>query len=337
MRAFSVLDSNGALTILCRNLYLGADYLALFPPYEEKRPLGLIVNAFFRMVEKTRYPERAKLLAMEIATRTPHIVCLQEVFHYRLQEPFAQSPTIDLDFLDILLRELALLRENYQIATEALATEARLPIIRNGRIQSLQVIDRDVILVRNGMNFHSGGYAQFREIHTLDLPNRTHEEKRAISIRRAYGWIKVVWYGLTIQVFNTHLDDSSDAVQLSQARELCNLLMTEIGPVVIAGDMNAVPGSNTYKAFLDAGFSDPFQTDGKDTYGAKADLSDNPLVFAERIDHIFMRGPLECRAVEHFGDNPDARTAPPKLWPSDHAGLMAVLKPIPPSCYHPMA
>ena len=53
---------------------------------------------------------------------------------------------------------------------------------------------------------------------------------------------------------------------------------------------------------------------------------DNPVSkLDERIDYVFVRDAdvRECRVV---GDQPEDRTRPGGLWPSDHAGVVARLE-----------
>src|SRR5690554_1714563 len=76
-------DSPYALSVLCRNQYLGADFQLLCPAYSTLS-LQQITTNFYRFVESTRYVERAETLAAEIERYKPNVVCLQEVFDYRI-------------------------------------------------------------------------------------------------------------------------------------------------------------------------------------------------------------------------------------------------------------
>ena len=52
-------------------------------------------------------------------------------------------------------------------------------------------------------------------------------------------------------------------------------------------------------------------------------MLDNPVSkLDERIDYVFVRDAdvRECRVV---GDQPEDRTRPGGIWPSDHAGVVA--------------
>src|SRR4051812_46334172 len=99
------------LKVLTRNLYLGADLAPLFN-VRSVQELVAATTQVFATVQATNFPERAKILAKEIAELDPHVVGLQEVTLWRSQTPAdfhspPNAPTIEYDFLSTLLEELA--------------------------------------------------------------------------------------------------------------------------------------------------------------------------------------------------------------------------------------
>lgn len=87
-----------------------------------------------------------------------------------------------------------------------------------------------------------------------------------------------------------------------------------------------------------AGFGDAWERTklGRRAHGLTcchlSDLSNNTSTFDQRIDFIFirtigLRRPLKrypgLMALDVIGDEPQDRTVPNQLWPSDHGGLVA--------------
>ncbi len=118
------------VTVMTRNLYLGADInrplnAALTAQASGKTAQQLLValaNATYvtrAIVDQTDFPVRAGLLAGEIARTRPDLVGLQEVALWRSgplqlgQFGVPNATTVDYDFLQILLDELAARGEEY--------------------------------------------------------------------------------------------------------------------------------------------------------------------------------------------------------------------------------
>ena len=74
------------LTVMTRNLYLGADLDPLLAESDPNQIPFLAAHAF-QAVLASNFPERAQALAGEIAASRPHLVGLQEVSTYRVQSP----------------------------------------------------------------------------------------------------------------------------------------------------------------------------------------------------------------------------------------------------------
>src|SRR5437870_8873041 len=83
-RSFPDAGERG-ITVLTRNIYLGADLgpVLTAPPAQ----IPLVVAQTFAKIQATNFPGRAGRLAQEIAATAPHLVGLQEVTLYRRQSP----------------------------------------------------------------------------------------------------------------------------------------------------------------------------------------------------------------------------------------------------------
>jgi endonuclease/exonuclease/phosphatase family metal-dependent hydrolase len=148
--------------------------------------------------------------------------------------------------------------------------------------------------------------------------------------------------GIELQVCVTHLTDSREtaagvAIRLQQARELIAWLERApdpSSPLLLAGDFNDVPDSQTIAAITGAGFLDLWQTAGSGP-GFTNDRDDLDIESPygghnQRIDYLFFRPGRGCRSeiakVRLFLDRPRRTPEGGWLWASDHAGLIATLR-----------
>lgn len=332
------------LRVLCRNLYLGADFNQLLPA-QTALSLAQIVANFYRFVLDTRYEERAQALAREIVARDPHVVCLQEVFEYQLlgaaasDAPPSDAPPSDappvlsqISFLAVLLTQLRAQGAHYVVAGIVPTTAVTLPVQWSGSAASLNVRDHDVVLVRSGVVVLESWALKYRAKITAPLPGPTHPDRVELQVQRGFNWVVIDWQQTQVGIVNTHLESISEEIQRQQAVELLGLLMEETGPVILAGDLNADPAGIVYPLLTSegGGFRDPFAasstapsaTTPLNTYGASATLRDEFLDLRSCLDHVLHRGPIEALRTEVFGIDPAERTSPSGLWPSDHAGLL---------------
>lgn len=337
------------ITVLSRNLYLGADILMLFTDETCPQELPDLTKNFYDVVRSTKYPERAKAFAKEIAAHQPDLVGLQEVFRYQIRSfsdsvanPVNSDKTAaefeTLDFLDILMKELEDRRLRYTIVAESINSNEVLPV-RNadsadGRQLALHITDRDVILARAGLETANPAAKNFTAHLAPFLPHRDCPGAKQVSFKRGYAAIDVKIAGQSLRFANTHLEGSSAApVQRQQATQLVAELSQSRIPVVLVGDINSDPcgcAGEAYTIITASNFIDTFeqvQPGGTSpTCCEDANLANCPSKNYTRIDFIFYRGALTPLSFERFGVELKDRT-PSKLWPSDHAGIVATLSP----------
>ena len=114
--AAAATDDGQKVRVMTRNVYLGAD---LSPAIGAADLCGAIDGAgvIYNEVQRTNFPERAVPLAREIKQAKPHLVGLQEVALWRVQNPSdlgappinpnaTPATTVQYDFLDLLKDEL---------------------------------------------------------------------------------------------------------------------------------------------------------------------------------------------------------------------------------------
>jgi len=114
---------------------------------------------------------------------------------------------------------------------------------------------------------------------------------------------------------------------------------------VVAGDLNAAPGSITVTHLRDAGFVDGWLAAGKPECDAThregctaGGTAPEPWVgmdtkagagFDERIDYVWLRSGRDCKArvkARGFATTPRATPLNGMWWPSDHAGVYAAVR-----------
>lgn len=152
------------LTVMTRNLYLGAD---IMPIASAQTPEGLLAAAtrFWRDVGRTNFPARAQAIADEIASARPDVLGLQEVSVYKYGPPAVcmgaspTEPTADvpvLDFLSVLQAALAERGMEYELAAQVTTLDVELCILDASvpeGVRDLRYTDLDVILVRHGVTW----------------------------------------------------------------------------------------------------------------------------------------------------------------------------------------
>ena len=321
--------------VMTQNLYVGTDVdavlVALMTPDTNDD-----IPALFAAIEtlgKTDFPTRAGAIADKIARERPHVVGFQEVSEISIDlTGFGVPFALDLEFLPILQAALAARGLNYTVA----ATVKNLDV---SPVPGIQLVDYDALLVNTDLATVDYAYGQnFTYNLGVIAPG--------VDLKRGFVWAGVTIDGTRFHFVTTHLEADLPSVDLSwlralQAGEIAALL-TDSTPAFVMGDLNDRPGTAMYQVLQQAGFRDVWQDlrPGVDGFTAgegytderRADLS-NPLNgFTQRIDYIWARDfghPIDSLKgrVRRFGAEPSDKVDGPyfKIWPSDHAGLVAEL------------
>ena len=331
------------LTVMTRNLYLGADLFAVVEG--DPRQLPLRVIQAWQHILMMNFPERAGSIADEIAATSPELIGLQEVPLYRI-DPTGDAAfggtnpatVVALDYLTTLQSALAARGQCYNAVASNSLTDVELPAIVSAsplRFIDIRYTDRDVILARC-------------DVPTSDAQSGVYTAKVVFtvgptSIPAPRGWTSTLATvgGVTFRFANTHLEtDGSPAVQVAQANELLGVLAAESNPVVLVCDCNsAADGSQTATYGLltgSGGFADAWSEAHPRDPGYTSSLPDgfftDPLL-RTRIDLVLARygfnaspnaGIVGGVHADVVGETSAERTAS-GLWPSDHAGVVATL------------
>jgi len=332
---------------MTRNIYVGTDVdaviEALMPPADPDAdppdPVGALTEAIQTFV-MTDFPTRAKAIAGEIARARPHVVGLQEVSEVEITVPpdIPGFPTdgigIDVEFLPILMAALADRGLNYEVAVSILNIEAEPVLPIPGAL--VRLVDYDVILIDQNRVTVNSRFAKTFEANVGEVAP-------GVALTRGWVMVNATIGGKTYTVVNSHFesghqDPGLTVIREYQATEIVGTLaaMEISGPTIVMGDLNDYPGTPMYNVLAAAGFADvwdaiwPWRTGN--TCCHATDLSNVFANFDRRIDYIWSRGFGDPRGlIYRTGWLPFLRVRVPdypyyKLWPSDHAGVVANLR-----------
>jgi hypothetical protein len=332
--------------VMTRNLYLGA---SLTPAIEAGSitELAIAGTQIWNTVVATDFPERAKVLAYEIADADPALIGLQEAAIWRTGPPdgppmFGGTPaeTVVYDYLQLLLDELEAIGTPYVVVysqEEADIESITLPFPITGF--DIRLTQRDVILAKKSkvdageLTCDNAQGAHYPPEAQLYLPLLG----QPVESTRGYVWADCVVNERAFRFVNTHLEAFHPVVRKDQAE----FLVTS-GPastnqtVVLVGDLNSdplgtFPNNWAFDVLLGYGYIDTWVqvnddadgfTSGFNTFVNDPDASG----LNHRIDHVMTRPQVEVRKSRVTGTDSDNRT-PAGLWPSDHAGLITTLAP----------
>lgn len=146
--------------------------------------------------------------------------------------------------------------------------------------------------------------------------------------------------GRVVEFIAIHLTDRDEtgpdgvAIRVAQAAELARWVRTAgdpESPIIIAGDFNDIPNSETIRNLTSAGFADAWMTAGNGAGFTNdhddIDLEDPDASHNRRIDYLFCRAPrrsdFKVMEARLFLDRPNPEPNGRWLWPSDHIGVMA--------------
>jgi len=324
------------IAVYTRNLYLGTDLGDLAavpsPAMIPDRAATLWAN-----VQTSNFPERAKVLAHQIVVGLPELVALQEVALVRRQVPSDYQPgdapnatEVALDFLATLMAEIDALGGGYRVAGESPNVDVELPVSDGaGGVFDLRLTDRDVILARETVatsNFVTMPFEntfQFTAGGSGGVP---------IAITRGACRLDAVFGEAHFTFATTHVEvPSQQAVQTAQATELLAWMAPVPDPVLLLGDFNSEPRTNSYRMltgqFRDA-YAQSSNTDPGVTCCQAPDLKNATSTANRRSDLVLDRGRFRVNDAAVTGTDPINKT-PDGLWPSDHFGVLAHVELVP--------
>jgi endonuclease/exonuclease/phosphatase family metal-dependent hydrolase len=301
------------LTVATYNVYLGADLALLFgaSTLDELTDRARTVE---HQLLATDFAQRAVAIARILAREEVDVVGLQEVTRWE------SDGDLVVDFLPLIVQACTDLGSPYDVHAVSHSFAGGLPV--DGRWMS--IAGADVVLVRQGGPFTVTGERTASYRRSLDVP--TGIDGVTFPITRGWGAVDATVDGRAVLFATTHTEAYDASVRDTQRDELLAALADAPGPVVIVGDLNARPR----EVGVPAPYRDAWLAAGGDPAGGltcgQGALLDNPTSdLRERIDYVFVRD-ADVVACVTVGDLEADRTSPARLWPSDHAGVVARLQ-----------
>lgn len=244
------------ITVMTRNLYLGADInrpvqAALTAQAQGKTPqevvaaLAIATDFTRTIVDQTDFPTRSKLLAREIAAAKPDLVGLQEVALWRsgplelakVGVPNAQ--TVDYDFLAILLADLRAAGTPYvaEVVGERADVEAPSFTATMGNPRDVRLTMHDVILKRATNSPKVTDEHDQLFDHNLVVPI----SGVTMDFSRGYQWVDVTGGGQSFRFVNSHFEAFSSDLALAQGMQVVSEATAGDRTTVFVCDCNSDP------------------------------------------------------------------------------------------------
>ena len=306
------------VTIMSQNMFgEGADFTPAFTA-TSLPALEAAVGTIYQQVQASNIPERAVAMADEIGEAQPALVGLQEVFQW-FTGPLGSPPatTVQFDSLQSLLHALA--QQGLHYAPVAIATNSDVEAPSNLGFD-VRLIDHNVILARTDLpdltlsNIQVHHFVHFLSVHSL-----------IGTITIPEGWVSVdaTIKDKTFRFLTTHLDSVSSALRVAQGNELLQGPAVTSLPVIFSGDFNsdADSGDPTYLNLIAGGFVDAWSVTNPSDPGYTCC---HPTI-SLRVDLVLVLNKVRPLDMEIVGNKPEDLT-PSGLFPSDHFGVVAILR-----------
>ncbi|WP_052665511.1 endonuclease/exonuclease/phosphatase family protein [Nitriliruptor alkaliphilus] len=242
------------VTVLARNLYLGADVglaLELLPD------LGAAAQSMWEQVAATDIDARVPSLAAEVARHEPHVIGLQEATTWRCRPGRIGRSQVVYDFTETFLEATRDAGVGYVIAEldghRAENVGYSIPILPVSTVEDPDTFQPlfgrdtatcgfaigDALLIREDL---VGG---LRAVGTSEFRDRYSVVPVVMPIDRGYAWADLRIEGSTARFVTTHLeslwDPGEEPHSSRQARQLIDDLDQTQLPTIIVGDLNADP------------------------------------------------------------------------------------------------
>ncbi len=321
-------DDVAGIGVMSQNLYLGGPIFRLVEdPACASDPLApaRCADEIYTQVVASDFPARAEAIADEIAHFRPALIGLQEVSTYTVNS----AETID--FLDLLLDAIADRGLTYAAVSENVNLALELPATPDGgqTFYNVGYEDADVVLALVVPDVTTGTAEEVTFEPRFDIPLGT----ETVPLSRGYQTVEATVDGFSFTFVNTHLEIAEIApIRNAQAAELDEALAAIDGAVILVGDLNATPdesGAAPYSVLTEslADVYDRPRFQPQPTCCQAADLENEASALDKRIDFVLYRGIDRVVGVETMLDEPGDRVESDgrQLWPSDHAGVIALL------------
>jgi endonuclease/exonuclease/phosphatase family metal-dependent hydrolase len=223
---------------------------------------------------------------------------------------------VEFDYLAVLRRELAAAGARYRVVADQRTLDLEGPTDAG---VDVRFTNGNVVLARRGVTVRRARSSDFRN--QLVIPTRALGD---VSVNRSFNQLDAVVRGARLHFVNAHLEAYSAATRLDQAEELVTRALRTRRQTVLVGDLNSGPrlpkpeDRPPYMAIARAGFREARTAKPQCCFGD--DLRSG--TWDHVVDHVMTRP--KVRLARSFVTGL-ART-PGGLYPSDHGGVVSVLK-----------
>jgi endonuclease/exonuclease/phosphatase family metal-dependent hydrolase len=322
------------ITVMSQNLYVGADVDLVIRALGTPDPADDFPALLFAIetLGKTAFPARVEAIADAIASARPHAVGLQEVSEINIDlRPLGVPVAVSQNFLAMVQDALARRGLHYTVA--GTSTNINVSLVSG----LVRLTDRDALLVDAERVSVSAASGQNFAVNLGPVAP-------GISLIRGWVWARTTINGQAYAFATAHTEANLAGAPVGLLEQIraaqVGEMIASFGAgerVVLMGDLNDKPGSPMYNLLQSTGFTDTWAALRPGAQGLTcchaADLSDAVAGFDQRIDYVFTRGVAQSDgklfgAIDRYGEVPADRVAGPasRLWPSDHAGLIAALR-----------
>ena len=326
--ASTVLAPRRTITVMTRNLYLGASLDPILHAKSAPEAFGAVAAAWAQ-VQANDFPQRASAIAAEIARAKPDFVGVQELPLYRTQTPsdFQLTPatTVALDYRRVLRDALRARKLPYRFVSVDINADAEFP---SGFPPNMDIR----LTMRNAILMRTDRGIKLRRARAGNFATTLPIFGGLVVVRRGWAYVDATVGGRTFRFLDTHLEAFNRQVQEQQSKELLAGPAATKLPVVLVGDLNSRPDGSTtasYPNLIAGGFRDAWTQAYPASLGLTCCHGDDLRVragpFYERIDYILERGGFRGVRGAVTGEAASTRTTG-GLWPSDHGGLWMTLR-----------
>jgi Endonuclease/Exonuclease/phosphatase family len=301
------------ITVMSRNLFLGADLipLATTPPGAQFEQTA---HNMFAGVSAQDPNARMKLVAGEIAKAKPDLVGFQELSLWRTGP--APASTVAYDYIKTIISQLKKLHQSYRVVAIKQGFNVEGPM---GGGSDVRLTLGDAIIARKGVKVKHARSGVFKN--QLTIPTQAIGN---VVTERSYNQLDATVHGVTVHVVNTHLEAYSADFRLKQAQELVNGPLRSKLPTILIGDLNSGPNlpkpedRPPYQTIANAGFK-PERTA---KFSCCFDNLTDKTGWDHNVDWIMAKPKLTL--VRSFVTG--SETTPAGVHPSDHGGVVSVLR-----------
>ena len=243
------------LTVMSRNLYLGADVgvaLDLIPDF------SAAAQFMWSQVAATDFSKRAPVLAEEVISQNADIVGLQEATHWYCKKNVLSKKVVVFDFTQQFLDATKKLGHEYVLATRNGVSAFNIgysipaipyltmvndpatfqPLFGSDKAScGFEIGDAIVIKKELAQEIDQVGNTEYEASYSI-VP-------KLMTIYRGYTWLDLHHNGSNVRIVSTHLESLWDKNKIPnsvlQSQQLISDLASTKTPVIVIGDFNSDP------------------------------------------------------------------------------------------------